>query len=139
VTQWFDAPGTRNLTGLDYSVSARWTPRPRFRLTASGRRNVGNSTLLNASAVVTSDLSANATAAIGRKLLVGLETGFVSEDFRGIDRSNKRVYAELTSQYRLNGNLSAFAGASYRTQDAHGAGGRDYHGAAFRLGVAYDL
>ena len=82
-------------------------------------------------------LTAAGQYALGSKLLVGLQGGLVTDDFRGVDRRDRRLFAEGTAEYRLAPTVSAFAGVGYRKQHSSGVAGLNYGGATFRLGMKF--
>ncbi len=135
--QNYDNPLEDTISGLDYSLSISWTPLPRLQLAASGGRSVERSPLSDSSSVVESEIRASALYAIGDKLLVGLEAGFVKQTYSGIDRSEQRKFGEATLRYQINPKLNAFGGAGYRHQTAGGVGGRRYSGVTLRAGIRW--
>ncbi|MDB5723767.1 MAG: hypothetical protein JWQ16_521, partial [Novosphingobium sp.] len=133
--QNFVNPVTPTVSGLTYSVTANWTPTPRLRLALVGTRSVERSPILGAEAVLESDFRLSAVYAVGSRLLVGLEAGLVKDDYRGVDRAERRYFSELSLRYAINRHLSAFTAAGYRTQSGSGLGARSYDGATARVGL----
>lgn len=125
--------------GLTYTATANWTPTPRLKVAASGSRTVERSPVRDANAVIETEFRLSATQALGSRFLVGLEGGFVADDYQGIDRSERRWFAEATLRYQINTHLSAYAGAGYRSQSGSGLGARSYDGATVRLGLRWAL
>lgn len=139
LAQDFANPAVSGYDGLTYSVSANWTPTPRLRVAMSGARTIERSPLPAASAVVESQLRLSASQALGSRFLVGLEAGFLADDYLGIDRSERRYFTEASLRYQVNTRLSAFAGAGYRIQSGSGLGARSYTGATVRGGLRWSL
>lgn len=137
--QDFANPALPGYDGLTYSVTANWTPTPRLRIAASGTRTVERSPLPDANAVIETEFRLSATQAMGSRFLVGLESGFVADDYRGIDRSERRYFVEASLRYQINTKLSAFAAAGYRNQSGSGIGARSYDGATVRAGLRWAL
>lgn len=135
----FADPAEPGFAGLTYALTANWTPTPRLRISAAGSRTVERSPVRDADAVIETQFRLSATQALGSRFLVGLEAGFVANDYRGIDRYEQRWFAEMSLRYQINTRLSAFAAAGYRDQSGSGAGARSYEGAAVRAGLRWAL
>jgi hypothetical protein len=135
IHQNFDNPVTRDLRGVDYWLEANWVPTPRLRLVASGGRSIERGPVPEVSSVVESRIDAEASYAFGTRTLLGLNAGFVKEDFRGVNRSNQRYLVEAQVRRQINRQLSAFAGVGYRKQTSGDIGGRNYDGMTARIGI----
>nr|WP_179220885.1 outer membrane beta-barrel protein [Sphingomonas laterariae] len=134
VHQNFDDPLAKDFSGFDFHVAGKWTPYPRIAVAVEGRRSVERSPTIEAAGVIETRVAVGGQYALGNRILLGLQAGYVSDDFRGVDRHDRRLTGEATVEYRMSA-ASAFAGVGYRKQWSSGVDGIPYSGASFRLGV----
>lgn len=128
-------PARPDISAMDYHVSVSWTPTARTRFELKGERTVERSPLMLGSAVLQSTLVGNASIALGSRTLVGLEAGFLRNEYEGFDRRESRVFAEATVTRTISTRIAAFVGVSARRQRGSGINPREYDGAAVRLGA----
>lgn len=137
VHQDFESPLATDFTGVDFSIKTSWTPLPQLRLTLAGQRSFERSPSPEVSAVLDTRFTAAARYALGGKWLVGVELGYVRDDFRGSDRRERRLFAELLAEYRLTPTTSVIAGVAFRRQSASGHGGIEYSGVTPRFALKF--
>ena len=137
--QDFKNPGSSDYSGLDFQLTARWVPTPRLQVTALGSRSVERSPAIDTSAVVQTTLGVAAEYALGSKTLVRVDAGYNRDDYRGVDRTERRFEAGSSVRYLINDNLSAFAAAGYRNQTGSGVDPREYSGMTARIGITMAL
>jgi hypothetical protein len=135
--QEFADPLEDDYDGVDFHLSARWTPSPRLQLAVEGGRSIEPSSLPDATAMVETSLRASGLYALGSNILAGVEVGYEADTYVGIERSERRRFVEGSVHYRINPRLAAFAAAGHRSQDAQGTGARDYSGSTFRIGLTW--
>ncbi|QIG53186.1 outer membrane beta-barrel protein [Altererythrobacter sp. BO-6] len=134
IRQNFDNPSLSSVGELNYRLTASWTPMPQWRLTASASRVIDPSRSFEAPAVVATEFRVGGQRAIGDRLLVGAEAGYLDEEFRATPRNDKRFFASVSTNYRLADNIGLILTGSYRNQDG-GEFGRSYKGAAGSIGL----
>lgn len=132
-------PASPDLNALDYSINASWTPNPRLRVELRGERSIERGPLPSVSTVLQSTIGGNVTYAVGNRMLLGLEGGYVRDDYRGIDRRDSRYFAEATARYLITPQLAAVVGIGGRKQTAFGLGSREYEGATVRAGITFAI
>lgn len=135
----FADPAQPGFDGLAYAVTANWSPTPRLKFALSGARAVQRSPVRDADAVIETEFRLSAIQALGSRLLVGLDAGFLIDDYRGIDRHEQRWFTELSLRYLINTRFALFAAAGYRSQTGSGLGARSYDGATVRAGLRWAL
>lgn len=135
VTQKMDDPRRSDIGALDYHLSVSWTPTPRTRFELKGERNVERSPLAIDAAVLQSTIIGTATIAVGSRTFVGLEVGFLRNDYDGFDRRESRIHGEATINRTVTKNIAAFVGFSGRHQRGSGINPREYDGLAARIGA----
>ncbi|WFL75961.1 outer membrane beta-barrel protein [Altererythrobacter arenosus] len=134
IHQDFDNPAVSSAKGFNYRLAASWTPKPEWRITASASKVVDPSRRLDSPAIITNEFRLGAERALGDRLLVSAEVGYVEEDFRASPRKDKRFVAGASAIYRLADKIGLTFGAGYRDQDG-GAFGRSYDGFSASVGV----
>ena len=137
--QDFKNPGSSDYSGLDFQLTARWVPTPRMQVTALGSRSVERSPAIDTSAVVQTTLGVAAEYALGSKTLVRVDAGYNHDDYRGVDRTERRFEAGSNVRYLINDNLSAFASGGYRSQTGSGFNPREYSGFTASIGMTLAL
>lgn len=133
IQQNFDDPLVRSEKGLNYALTASWTPTPRWKITASGHRSTDPSPLVDVPAIVRSDFNLSAQRAVSDKVMLEAGGGFIDESYRGGTRDDKRYIANAAVHYRLSSHVLASVLGGYRKQDSNVAG-QSYHG--FSVGVS---
>ena len=133
--QSFKAPGTESVSGLSYRVAGSWTPTPMWRVTVAGERVVDSSPLENVPAIVRANFDLKVQRALGDRMLVEASAAYTDEDYRGLDRHDRRYATDVNVQYRVTKNIAAVVGAGYRKQ----TGGREYSGATASAGLRIAL
>lgn len=134
IRQSFDDPSTKSVNGVNYRLRVNWSPTPRWKISANGQRTVDPSPRGDAPAIITSVFQLEASHALNSRLVLTADAGFAKEDYWTIDRTDDRYYANAGARYRLANSVQLVAKAGYRKQNG-GAGGRDYDGARFTIGV----
>lgn len=133
ISQSFEDPLVPRTNGLNFALSASWTPTSRWKLVAGGHRTVDPSPALGVPAIVRSDLSLTAQYAVSDKILFEAGGAFVREDFRGFPRSDDQFLANVAVHYRLTDRLMASAKAGHR-QRSSSVPGQSYDG--WHLGLS---
>lgn len=134
IEQDFRNPAIGSTGDINYRLAAAWTPAPQWKLTASASRYFDASRSEESPAIIATEFRLGAQRAIGDRLLVGAEAGYLEESFRASEREDKRFFLSASSTYRLTDRIGIILGASYRDQDGGGFG-RSYTGFAGSIGV----
>ncbi|GGD72181.1 hypothetical protein GCM10010990_22080 [Croceicoccus mobilis] len=135
----FDDPAADSFDGVDFRVSGRWTPTPRWQFGLEGQRRFDRSPLANVPTVLATRLRFVAQRSLGRRFLVGTEVTYDNWDYRGITRKETRIGGDATLRYLVTDQLTAFAAAGYRDQSGSGDNARNYSGSNFRIGLSIAL
>ncbi|WP_169829174.1 outer membrane beta-barrel protein [Tsuneonella mangrovi] len=129
--QDFDDPAFTPVKALNYRLSANWIPRRDWAVRAEVRRDVDPSPRFDTAAIFRTQYIAGVQHSMGDRMLVGAEAAAVTEDYRGIVRSDQYYRVGVSARYRLNDRVGLTAQAGYRSQD----GGRNYGGFSAGIGV----
>jgi hypothetical protein len=134
IYQDFENPLVDSATGVNYRLTANWTPRAEWRFTGSAARTVDASRTQESPAIITNDFRLGAERAIGDRTLVRVEAVYQEDEYRGTPRLDKRFVAAASTTYRLSQQISLLARASYRDQNG-GAFGRSFEGFSASISV----
>lgn len=134
IHQEFEDPSIKSVGEVNYRLAASWTPSPQWKLSASASRFVDPSRSQEAPAIITTEFKLGVQRAIGDRILVGAEAGYLVEDYKGSSRSDKRAFVSGSTTYRLADRVGVFVSVGYRDQDG-GADGRSYKGFAGTVGL----
>ncbi|RGP41260.1 hypothetical protein BPTFM16_01556 [Altererythrobacter insulae] len=134
IKQNFDQAGVDAVEGFSFRLTAAWTPKPEWRLTATASRNVDPSQIQDSPAIITSDFRIGVQRAVGDRVLLESDVRYTEEDFRFSQRTDKRFTISARATYRLADRIGLYVSPSYRDQDG-GDFGRSYDGFATMVGV----
>lgn len=134
IKQNFDNPALKSVSDFDYRLAASWTPSPRWKISAAAQRSIDHSRTLDVPAIVQSDFRLAAERAVGRRLLVGVEGGFLKEHYQGTPRTDNRFFATASAQYRLAERIGVITAVRYRDQSG-GTFGNSYNGFTATIGI----
>ncbi|WP_294393661.1 outer membrane beta-barrel protein [uncultured Sphingomonas sp.] len=118
-----------------YDGALTWNPTTLLTVTARARKSIEESPFLSASGIVTDAASVEADYELLRNLLVNGRLSRVREDYRDLDRRDRRIEARVGLRYLLNRLVELGASYDRRRQRGSGIAGRDYGGNAIRLSV----
>lgn len=134
INQGFDDPTVETVSDINFRLGAVWTPRPEWRLTASATRFIDASRTLDSPAIKVTQFRIGAQRAIWDRVLVGVDTGYAEESFRGLPRNDQRFFLTGSSTVRVTDHVGLTISAGYRDQNG-GASGRSYNGFSAGVGV----
>jgi polysaccharide biosynthesis protein VpsM len=132
IGQNYEDPAISRTSGINYAVTASWTPSPRWKLTAGGHRSVIPSPLPNVPAIIRSDFDLKAQYAVSSKVLLEFGGAYASEQYRGALRTDDHFLVNAAVFYRLSGNLLVSVNGGYRKQNSP-VFGKAYDG--FNIGM----
>jgi hypothetical protein len=132
--QSFDRGPFKPVKAFNYRLAANWTPRPTWLLKAGVERSIDASPREDTPAIFRTTYKLSAQHALSNRLLVGGTIGYQREAYQSINRTDRRLEANATAQYRLTPRVGLIASAGYRDQ-AGGNLGRNYHGAIASLAL----
>lgn len=138
VRQNFESALFKPVSGLDYRLTARWTPRPTWLVTAAVQRNVDASPRQDAPAILRSEYRLSTQHAFSDRLIGEGRVAYMTEEYRGIDRTDRNFRVGASVQYRLLPRVGLTAEAEYRNQQG-GVLGRTFKGAYVAAGVRFVL
>lgn len=130
--QNFDDPLAKSANGLTFQLNASWTPTPMWKITGVGKRSVEPSPLPTLPAIIHTDFELKAQRAVSDKVLVEAGGAYVIDDFREVNRKERRFISDVAVSYRVSENVLASVHGGYRTRSSN-ITGLSYDG--FAVGV----
>ena len=128
--QNFDDPLVKAANGLTFQLNANWTPTPRWKITALGKRSVEPSPLPTLPAIIHTDFELKAQRAVSDKVLVEAGGAYVIDDYREVNRKERRFVSDVALSYRVSEHVLASVHGGYRTRSSN-ITGLSYDGFAF--------
>ena len=125
------------ITGPAYDVTVRWNPTTLLSVALTGRRNVQQSPVIGVSGVVSSSLALHADYELLRRLLVNASIGYDTDSYRGIDRLDRRIDAQIGARYLLSRYLTVGGSYEHRRQRSDRTFGRIYDGNTLMLTLGF--
>jgi len=135
IHQSFADPAYASVGGVNYWVSAEWTPTPFWLITARANKNVEPSPVNASPAIVHSTIVLNVKRAIGDRLLLEANAETTGDTYWLTTRSDRIYRASLSGRYRLTPNIGLTAGVGYRKRTSDAAFAADYQGFEFSFGI----
>lgn len=120
-------------SGFAYDGALIWNPTTLATLTFRGHKSIEESPTLLASGIVTDRGSVELDYEPLRNILVNARVELSGENYRGIDRRDRRVGAGLGLRYLANRFAEIGLGYDHRRQRGRGIAGRDYTGNEIRF------
>ncbi|MBU3991234.1 MAG: translocation/assembly module TamB domain-containing protein, partial [Alphaproteobacteria bacterium] len=134
IRQNFENAAFKPLKAFNFHFVGRWTPKPRWLLTAGAERTVDGSPRSDVPAIFRTTYQLAAQRAMTDRLMLSGAAAYVREDYQAISRVDRRFEGSVSVQYRLTPNVGVLAKAGYRRQDG-GLMGRSYEGVTGSLAL----
>jgi hypothetical protein len=126
LSQSFADPRFKDVGGLGFSGSLVWNPTPLLSVTLAGSRSVEQAGQVGVAGVVQRKVSGALDYELLRNLLIHAEVGTANEVYRGIDRQDNLVTANLNARYLANRHLHFTLAYERRDQSSSGASQRAF-------------
>lgn len=116
-----------DVSGLGARAQVEWFPTQLVTATFTGSRTLEDSGIIGSSGYLSTNVGARADYELLRNVIVSAQAGYGDDDYKGIDRTDKRTTFGLSGTYLLNRNVGVTVGYNYFKQTSHGAaGGEDF-------------
>ena len=118
--QSFDRALARDVSTVSLHARLQYFVTPLLTLTAIASRNLRDSQLPQSPAYLDTSSVARADYELLRNLIITAEAGYEDADFRGVDRVDKRVTANIGGSYLANRHLTFRLQYVHLNQNSHG-------------------
>jgi hypothetical protein len=107
-------------SGLGARAKVEWFPTQLTTVTATATRSVEDAALAGASSYLSTNLGLRVDHELLRNLIVSATGTFGDDDYRGIDRQDKRVGAGLSASYLMNRRVGLTVAYNHFKNDSTG-------------------
>ncbi len=121
VNQDYDAASLRDIKGMTGKATVEWFPTELTTLTLTGARDVRDATAAGAGGFLSGNYGLQIDQELLSNLILTARAGYGRDDYKGIDREDKRTSGYLGANYLLNRNLGFTLAYDYLKQDSSGA------------------
>lgn len=136
--QNYDAAQFEDVSGGSVHAKLEYFPTNLITLSLTADRSVEDSALLGAAGYLHDTVAARADYELLRNLILSGQVSYGSDDYRGLDRTDKDVTATLSASLLINRSMAAVVGYQYQKQDSSGDdAGRDFNINRFTAGLTY--
>jgi hypothetical protein len=125
--QNYDASNFKDISGLGVRGQVEWFPTQLVTATFTGSRTLEDAGIVGSSGYLSTNIGARVDYELLRNVLLGAQVGYGDDNYRGVDREDKRTTFGLNATYLLNRNIGVTVGYNYFKQNSSGTdGGNDF-------------
>lgn len=127
LSQSFDNNAFGDINGLGARGQLEWFPTQLVTLTLTGSRTIEDAGIPGSSGYLSSNLGGQVDYELMRNVILTGKAGWGEDDYKGIDRNDKRTTAGLSATYLMNRRLGVTVSYDYSKQKSGGVdGGNDF-------------
>jgi hypothetical protein len=137
-SQEYDAPGTTDTNSGTVRAQVEWYPDELLTITLAANRNAGDSGVVGSAGFVSDRISARVDYEFRRNIIFGLGVMNIEDDYVGINRSDSRRNYDVSADYIVSRQWSAFVSFARFSQESSGdlaTLGREYDIDQVTIGV----
>jgi hypothetical protein len=127
------------VSGITYNARLTWNPTPLVTATLNGGRTLQQSPFFAQGGVIEDSVNLQIDYWPLEKLIVSAAERMTFDDFRGINRIDRRFVSDVLLRYLLSRRLELGLQANYRDQASQGNAARPYTGASLTLDLMVRL
>ncbi len=119
--QSYDSAQYGSIDGLNALGKVEWFPTQLTTVTLNGSRTIEESVATNSPGYISANIGASVDHELLRNVLLTAKANYGEDDYKQIDRKDKRTGAGLAAAYLLNRNVGLFLTYTYLKQKSVGA------------------
>lgn len=123
VKQKFDNSAFKDISGFGSRAQVEWFPTQLTTVTFTGSRTIEDAGIQGASGYLSTNVGAQLDHELLRNVIVSGNLGYGRDEYRGIDRDDKRYTAGVSATYLLNRNVGVTVGYNHFKQNSSGTAG----------------
>jgi hypothetical protein len=123
IRQQFKNGAFSDISGFGARAQVEWFPTQLTTVTFTGSRTIEDAGIIGASGYLSTNLGIQADHELLRNVIITGQAGYGNDEYKGIDRNDKRYTAGLSATYLLNRKVGVTVGYSYFKQNSGGAAG----------------
>lgn len=136
IHQSFDDSTYDDVSNPHYRLRLNWYPTPLITVGVTATQRVTDSSLVDSPAFVSRTVELKADYELLRNLIISGQIQGVDQDYRGIDRNDRRYGAGLSANYLLNRTVGVSLRYKYDTLESSGVSrGRDFDDQSMSLAL----
>ncbi|RAK60775.1 hypothetical protein DJ021_13650 [Phenylobacterium hankyongense] len=129
--QSFKNTAFSDISGLGARAQVEWFATQLTTVTFTGSRTIEDAGIIGSSGYLSSNIGAQVDYELLRNVILGAQLGYGNDDYRGIDRTDRRFTGGINATYLLNRGVGVTVGYSHFEQTSRGAaivppGGSDF-------------
>lgn len=121
--QKYDNPKFGTTSGFGARAQVEWFPTQLTTVTFTGSRTIEDAGIVGASGYLSTNLGAQVDHELLRNVIVSAQAGYGNDDYKGIDRNDKRYTAGVSATYLLNRSVGVTVGYNHFKQNSRGTAG----------------
>lgn len=136
--QSFNDPAYEDISNPHYRMRIDWYPTPLITVGLTATQRVNDSPLAEAPAFLARTVEVKADYELLRNLIVSGQIHGADEDYRGIDRRDRRYGASLSANYLVNRTVGVSMRYKFETLNSSGVSqGRDFDDQSISLALVF--
>ncbi|HJV43207.1 outer membrane beta-barrel protein [Caulobacter sp.] len=128
MSQSYDNPAFSKIDGFNAAGRLEWFPTQLTTVGINGSRTIEESTAAGSQGYISNNIGASIDHELMRNVLLSAAYAHGKDNYKGVDRTDKRDNFSATATYLLNRRVGLFLTYNYLKQDSSGA----QNGAAFK-------
>lgn len=136
--QSFNDPAYEDISNPHYRMRIDWYPTPLITVGLTATQRVSDSSLAEAPAFLARTVEVKADYELLRNLIISGQIHGADEDYRGIDRRDRRYGASLSANYLVNRTVGVSMRYKFETLNSSGVSrGRDFDDQSISLALVF--
>jgi hypothetical protein len=123
VKQSFSNSRFADISGFGSRAQVEWFPTQLTTVTATGSRTIEDAGIVGASGYLSTNLGVQVDHELLRNVIVSGQVGYGNDDYKGLDRNDKRYTAGVSATYLLNRSVGVTVGYNHFKQNSRGTAG----------------
>jgi len=123
VKQSFKNPLFSDISGFGARGQVEWFPSQLTTVTFTGSRTVEDAGIVGASGYLSTNAGVQVDHELLRNVIISGQAGYGNDEYKGVDRNDKRYTAGVSATYLLNRSVGVTVGYNHFKQNSSGAAG----------------
>ncbi|MFZ0266041.1 outer membrane beta-barrel protein [Caulobacter sp.] len=119
--QSYDNPAYTDIDGFNALGRVEWFPTQLTTVTVNGARTIEEAVAVGAQGYIASTVNASIDHELLRNVLLSAQASYEDDDYRSIDRSDKRTGFGASATYLMNRNVALILSYSFLKQESSGS------------------
>jgi hypothetical protein len=112
-----------NISGLGARAQVEWFPTQLTTVTFTGSRTLEDAGIIGASGYLSTNVGAKVDHELLRNVILSAQASYGNDDYKGVDRQDKRYGGGVSATYLLNRSVGVTVGYNHFKQNSSGLAG----------------